>query len=66
MKRKEIKALAKKIAHNELILQNPNSSKKQVELAKKEINNLISNGVKDFKDIDAVDEAVQDILNKKI
>ena len=64
MKRKEIINLAKKIAQQELILQNSNDPKERAR-AESEIMKL-SACVNNFEDMVALDDAIQDILEKNI
>lgn len=63
MKHKEIKNLAKKIAEQELILQNPSSSDLDRQKAESEIERL-SSRVESFEDMDMLDEIIQEILEK--
>lgn len=62
MKQKEIKNLAKKIAQQEMILQNSKDSYEKAR-AEKEIMKL-SACVKSIDDMVALDDAIQDILAK--
>lgn len=62
MKQKEIKNLAKKIAQQEMILQNATSTEEKSR-AEKEIVKL-SACVKTIEDMVALDEAIQDLLLK--
>ncbi len=62
MKRKELKNLAEKIAKCEYIIQYSNDNQ-AVQAAQQEIMRL-SSQVHNFEDLDAVDEMVQDILQK--
>lgn len=62
MKKKEIQQLAKKIALCEQVLKNNPDSKTKQEL-ELEIMKLCSK-VKNLEDMEALDEAVQDILAK--
>lgn len=63
MKQKEIKNLAKKIAQQELILQDSSSTKEQRRQAEDEIIKL-SSKINSFDDMFALDEAIQDFLLK--
>lgn len=64
MKRKEIKNLAQKIAKLELIIQNTNDAAES-KRAQNEINELCSpSHVGSWEDIIAIDEMVQEILEK--
>ena len=63
MKRKEIKALAEKIAKQEKIIQT-SSDKKEIAKAENEIMRL-SSCVNCLEDMIAVDEMVLEILEKK-
>ena len=62
MKAKEIKNLAKKIAQQEMIIQNATSTEEKGR-AEKEIVRL-SACVKTIEDMVALDEAIQDLLMK--
>lgn len=62
MKKKELKNLAKKIAKYELILQNSTNAKEK-EQAQNEIMKLTSE-VRNFEDIDLLDEMIQEFLEK--
>ena len=62
MKAKEIKNLAKKIAQQELIIQNATSDEEKIR-AEKEIIRL-SACVKSIEDMVALDDAIQDLLMK--
>lgn len=62
MKRKEIKNIAKKIAKLELIIQN-STNQQEKEKAEQEIMN-ISYNVGNLLDLELIDEAVQEILEK--
>ena len=62
MKQKEIKNLAKKIAEQERIIQNTDSIDERRK-AEREIVRL-SSGIKSMEDIVALDEAIQDLLEK--
>lgn len=62
MKRKEIQQLAKKIAKQELILRT-STDMAEKQRAEMEIIKL-SSGIRSLEDIEAIDEAVQDILEK--
>lgn len=62
MKRKEIQQLAKKIAKLELIIQN-SEDKDEVHKAEEEVIRL-SSGIRSLADMEAIDEAVQEILSK--
>ena len=62
MKRKELKNLAEKIAKQEYIIQTSNDNV-AVQAAQEEIMRL-SSRVHDFRDIDLIDEMVQDLLSK--
>ena len=62
MKRKEIQQLAKKIAKLELVLQ---SSTDMAERQRAEMEIVkLSSGIRSLEDMEAIDEAVQDILAK--
>lgn len=61
MKRKELKNLAKKIANQERILANSDDPS-EVEAAQAEIMRL-SGQIRDFQDLDLIDEMVQELLN---
>lgn len=62
MKRKEIQQIAKKIAKLELILQ---SSTDMTERQRAEMEIVkLSSGIRSLEDMEAIDEAVQDILAK--
>lgn len=62
MKRKEIKNLAKKIAQQEMIIQNTASSEER-QRAEQEIIRL-SSYVNSMEDMIELDEAIQDLLIK--
>ena len=62
MKRKEIQQLAKKIAKLELIIQN-SDDKKEVHRAEEEVMRISAN-IGSLADMEAIDEAVQEILSK--
>lgn len=62
MKRKEIKNIAKKIAKLELIIQN-STNQQEKEKAEQEIMNISCN-VGNLTDLELIDEAVQEILEK--
>lgn len=62
MKRKEILQLAKKIAKLELIIQN-SEDREEAQAAEMEVIRL-SAGIRSLADMEAIDEAVQDILAK--
>ena len=62
MKRKEIQQLAKKIAKLELIIQN-SDDKKEVHRAEEEVMRISANIVS-LADLEAIDEAVSEILSK--
>ena len=62
MKKKELKSLAEKIAKCEYVIQNSNDND-AVQAAQSEIMRL-SSRVHDFQDLDAIDEMVQEILEK--
>lgn len=62
MKRKEIKNLAKKIAQQEMIIQNTASSEER-QRAEQEIIRL-SSYVNSMEDMIELDEAIQDLLMK--
>lgn len=62
MKRKEIKNIAKKIAKLELIIQN-STNQQEKEKAEQEIMNISCN-VGNLLDLELIDEAVQEILEK--
>lgn len=64
MKQKEIQALAKKIAKQETILQTETDSAAKAR-AEQEIIRL-SACVKSIEDMVALDDAIQDLLSKKI
>ena len=64
MKRKEIQQIAKKIAKQEEILANPNLPLEDKQKAELEIFNICSK-VHNLEDMEAIDEAVQDLLCKK-
>lgn len=63
MKKKELKQLANKIAKQERIIQDPNSTKEQKKRAESEILTLSSH-VETLEDITIIDELVQDILTE--
>lgn len=62
MKRKEIQQLAKKIAKLELIIQN-SDDKNEVHRAEEEVMRISAN-IRSLADMEAIDEAVQEILSK--
>ena len=62
MKRKELKQLAEKIAKQEIIIQNSDDPTKVKEAQTKIME--LSSHVKELEDIVAVDEIVQQILEK--
>ena len=62
MKRKEIQQLAKKIAKLELIIQN-SDDKNEVHRAEEEVMRISAN-ICSLADMEAIDEAVQEILSK--
>ena len=62
MKRKEIQQLAKKIAKLEMIIEN-SDDKDEVHRAEMEVIKL-SSGIRSLADMEAIDEAVQEILSK--
>ena len=62
MKRKEILQLAKKIAKLEMIIQN-SEDREEAQRAEMEIIKLSAN-IRSLADMEAIDEAVQDILAK--
>ena len=64
MKQKELKNLAKQIAKQELIIQNPESSLEERGAAECEIERL-SSKVMSFEDMDQLDEMILEILSKK-
>lgn len=64
MKQKELKNLAKQIAKQELIIQNPDSSLEERGMAECEIERL-SSKVMSFEDMDQLDEMILEILSKK-
>ncbi len=64
MKKKELKALASKIAKNEYIVQT-SSDKKAIRKAQDEIIQL-SGRVESLEDITIIDELVQDLLAKQL
>lgn len=64
MKKKELKNLAQKIADYEYILET-NDDQEAINNAQKSIMQLTSK-VKDFQDLDILDEMIQDILKKKL
>ena len=64
MKKKELKNLAKKIAECELIIQNKDSDPYDKEEARNQIFKLTGQ-IRDFSDLDLIDEMVQEILNKE-
>lgn len=61
MKKKELKQLASKIAKQERIIQDPNSTNEQKKRAESEILTLSSH-VETLEDITIIDELIQDIL----
>lgn len=63
MKKKEIKNLAKKIAEQELIIQNPRSSLDERGRAECEIERL-SSKIESFDDMDLLDDLIQEFLRK--
>ena len=63
MKKKELKQLANKIAKQERIIQDSNSTKEQKKRAESEILTLSSH-VETLEDITIIDELVQDILTE--
>lgn len=64
MKKKELKNLAKKIAKYELIVQT-STDKKEIRRAQEEIMAL-SGCVESIEDMSALDELIQDILEKNL
>ncbi len=64
MKKKELKNLAQKIADYEYILET-SDNQDAINNAQKSIMQLTSK-VKDFQDLDTLDEMIQDILKKKL
>ncbi len=62
MKRKEIKNIAKKISKLELIIQK-STNQQEKEKAEQEIMNISCN-VGNLTDLELIDEAVQEILEK--
>ena len=62
MKKKEIQQIAKKLAKQETILNNSNSSLKEKSLAEQEIIKICST-IKSLEDMELIDEAVQEILD---
>ena len=63
MKKKELKQLANKIAKQERVIQDSNSTKEQKKRAESEILTLSSH-VETLEDITIIDELVQDILTE--
>lgn len=63
MKKKEIKNLAKKIAQQELIIQNPDASLEERGRAECEIERL-SSRIESFDDMDLLDDLIQEFLQK--
>ena len=61
MKKKELKNLAEKIAKQEHIIQTSDDDD-AIQAAQNEIMRLTSR-VRDFQDLDLIDEMIQDILN---
>ena len=62
MKKKELKKLAQKLAEAELIIE-ANESQDKVQQAKKQVIEL-TGSIKDFQDLDLLDEMIQEILKK--
>lgn len=61
MKKKELKNLAEKIAKQEYVIQTSNDDDK-IQAAQNEIMRLTSR-VRDFQDLDVIDEMIQEILS---
>lgn len=62
MKRKEILALAKKIGQCEMALQKATDLKEKARLEQEIVK--LSSGIKNYEDMVAIDEAVQDYIEK--
>ena len=61
MKKKELKNLAEKIAKQEYVIQTTNDDD-EIQAAQNEIMRLTSR-VRDFQDLDVIDEMIQEILS---
>ena len=64
MKKKELRAIAEKIAKAEMLIQTSND-KDAIRKAQEEIMK-ISSHITDMEDLDLIDELVQEILEKNI